>query len=57
MTVADVISKIGKARNTIDMLTRYSTIHDLKNGDWAMVEEAIECLEDYQTELESKIVK
>lgn len=57
MTVADVISKIGKAQEIIDYLDRYSVAHNLMNGDAVMFEDAIDCLQSYQLELENKIVK
>ena len=57
MTVADVICKIGKARETIDCLERISAVNDFKNGAAMTVVDAVNLLEEYIDTLENKIVK
>ena len=57
MTVAEVIARIGKISNSIQLLDYISTKYELKNAEAVSVREAIEELEHYIDELENKIVK
>ena len=57
MTVADVICKIGKIRETIDYLDRMAAVNEYMNADAIAVDDAVKLLQEYQDELENKIVK
>lgn len=57
MTVAEVITKIGRIRQTMDCLQSISDRHELKNGEAVTIDDAIDELDNYIIELESKIVK
>lgn len=57
MTVAEVITKIGRIRQTMCCLQSISDRHKLKNGEAVTIDDAIDELDNYIFELESKIVK
>lgn len=56
MTVAEVITKIGKIMNAIDYLDELCNRLNLMNGDAVVIENAKSELKAYVDELESKIV-
>ena len=56
MTVAEIITKIGKINESIRLLHYIHDRYELKNGEAVAVTDAIDELEDYIEELESKIV-
>lgn len=62
MTVADVICKIGKIRETIDALNRGVAANKSLNNEHVVIDlsdayKTIDLLNAYQDELENKIIK
>ena len=57
MTVAEVIVKIGRARSTIESLTRIAEKYDMTYSEENTIVDAIDSIDSYIFELESKNVQ